>query len=590
MAHDFADPPAQPAHSPPATVSPAQPSAASLGSRRLAAVVALLFACFAWYCHHWPHLRTANEALRLQFVQAVIETGRPELDAVTKRAGHVPVDRSEFGGHIYMDKAPGASLAALPLYAAWLPMDDQVRAGGLWRFGYGATLLTMALPVCAALWFMARMLRRQRIGARAGLIAIAALGTASPLLVYATLFFGHALAAACIGAAFALIAGQGDEPALRRRDAWLAGLLLGFAGLTDTPVFLLAAMVAAYAVLRVLPVLQVPQTVASWRAADRLRAAWPVLAGLGIGALLQLGYNLWVLGHPLRFTYQFKADRNLAAIMATGFLGFQLPQAEALVGLLLSAKRGLLYHAPWLALAAGGLGWTATRKELPAGLRTDAAASLLISLLYILLVSGFADWRAGDSAGARHLLPVVPLLGWGLAPLLAPPAPMAAPLPVWLRGVAGAAVVAGVLLHVPTVATFPYHFDKLNRPVLEMAVPLLFNGGFSPSVGQWVGADPYASFALFLALIAAVWALVWWPRGDSPSSALVVGAALVVLTVWATGMAASVPEVPGRTAQVARYNAWAMLQSGTTGKPAGVHITVPRPPELLPPAPPAPAP
>ena len=84
--------------------------------RRLAPVLATVLLAWTWYGHFWPQLQTANESIRLYFVQAIIETGRPELDSVCVKHGIVPVDRSEFGGHTYMDKAPGLSLLALPIY------------------------------------------------------------------------------------------------------------------------------------------------------------------------------------------------------------------------------------------------------------------------------------------------------------------------------------------------------------------------------------------------------------------------------------------------------------------------------------------
>ena len=536
---------------------------------RVVVLFTLILLSWGWWCHHWQYLKTANEAMRLLFVQAVIETGRPELEGVAARHGQVPVDRSEFGGHVYMDKAPGASLLALPLYGALQPVLPAIAKDDLWLFGYLATLATMALPLLGALALLYRALRRHGVGSAAVGWTIAALATGSPLQVYASLFFGHALAAACILAAFAGIAGANPQGGLSRRAAWGVGLLLGCAGLTDTPVFVLAGLVAAYAVVRALPWAELPRTGAALQLPQRLARTWPVFGGLLVGVAGQLLYNTWVLGHPLRFTYQYKADANLAAIMQTGWLGFRLPQATALIGLLLSAKRGLLYHAPWLAAAVAGLVVVLRRQQLPQALRIDAAAALAMAGGYALFVSGFADWPGGDSPCARHLLPVVALIGWGLAPLLDDRR-----LPGWGRAVIGAACLAGVLMHLPTVATFPYHFDKLERPVLDMGVPLIIRDGFSPSVAHWMGASNYASLVLFVGLLAAIWA-VGLALGRLPEVAgrrtVRVGIGATVWVVWATGMAASVPEPPGRTAEVARYRAWSMLKSGSSGKPPGVH-------------------
>lgn len=518
---------------------------------------------WAWYCHHWPYLQTANEAMRLYFVQAVAETGRPELDTVVARHRVTPVDRSEYGGHIYMDKAPGASLLALPLYLPLRALQPDVHTEGLWKFGYLATLATMVAPLLLALYALARYLAALGLAPRSVALTAVALATASPLLVYASLFFGHALAAAAVAVAFFVVAAGDGRP--QRRHGLVAGAALGLGGLTDTPVFVLAAGVALYAWLRCAPLPGAGQGIRAWDVVGRLRATWPIWGGLAAGVVLQLGYNQWVLGHPLRFTYQFKGDQQLKAIMDTGFLGFRPPQADALVGLLLSARRGLFYHAPWLAAAAVALGWRASSPQVPAGQRLDALAALVLAGGYALFVSGFADWPAGDCAGPRHLLPIVPLLGWGLAIALE------APLKWWLRAGLWAALGLAVLLHVPTVATFPYHFAQLERPVLELGVPLVFQQAFSPSIGQWLGLSGMVSFILFLAVIVGLWlAVLRLPKLDCSVGVprwRSWGATAGLLVVWTVGITSVVPERPGRAAEVGRYRANVMLKQGTHGKP-----------------------
>ncbi len=520
-------------------------------------LVALIW---SWYCHFWPYLHTANESMRLYFVQAVVETGQPELDGIVARHGSMPVDRSEHGGHIYMDKAPGLSALGLPIYAAASAVDPRVKGTDLWRFGYLATLLTVAAPLLAMLVLLLRNLAAFG-SAQAAHLTVVAMATASPLLVYASLYFGHGLAAACAGGAFFAL--LGSEPAkLSRRRAWAIGIALGYAGLTDTPVFALAALIGLHAWARSWPAGEAPLR-AGWLS---LQQVWPIAAGIALGLAAQLTYNTWVLGSPLLFTYQFKGDRQLAAIMDTGILGFRAPQAEALVGLWLTPRRGLLYHAPWLAAAIGGLWWLASRSDRPRHQRIDAAAALLVSGLYALIVAGFADWPAGDCAGARHLLPIVPLLGWGLMPL------WSAALPAVVRGGVVASLLAGSLLHLPTVATFPYHFEQVQRPVLELAVPLITVGAWSPSLGSWLGLGGTTSALVFVGLAASLWLWPWRTadpsRPPTPRPWQQYLAAFAVLVTWAVGITAGVPERPGRAAEVGRFRAAQLLEAGSGPKAA----------------------
>lgn len=512
---------------------------------------------WAWYVHHWPGFHAANEAMRLYFVQAVVETGRPELDPIVKRHGSTPVDRSEKDGHVYMDKAPGTSLLALPLYPVLKAAHPPVQREDLWIFGYLATLVAVALPLWGMLVGLAKYLLSLGMSARVAGATTLALGLASPVLVYASLLFGHGLAAACVAGGWLLLAARPADQVGAGR-AFLAGNLLGYGGFTDTPVFLLAAGVCLYPALRARPVGLPGAEPPVLDLPSRFRAMAPVVAGVAVWAVAQLAYNAWVLGHPLQFTYQFKGDRDLKAIMDTGFLGFRLPQGDALVGLWLGSQRGLLYHAPWLAAALGGLGLAVARRDLPERTRLDAAWLLLLTVGYALLVAGFADWPAGDCVGARHLLPIVPLLAVGLAHVWTWPK-----LNALGRALLTAAIVAGVLMHLPSVATFPYHFHQMPRPVLELGWPLVVQGHFSPSLGRFVGIPDDWAFALFVALVALPWLLLdRLPRGEATGRRWVhVGLVTAVLVVWATGLAASTPR-PGRTTEVARYKASALLGSG----------------------------
>ncbi len=449
---------------------------------------------WTWCIHFWPGFHTANESIRLYFVQAVVETGHPELDPIVARHKVTPVDRSEYGGHIYMDKAPGLSLLALPIHPLLRLARPAIDDRDFWLLGWICTLFAVALPMLLALGQLQKWLRDAAgLGDRDSLLVVLALGLASPLFVYATLFFGHGLAAACVAGAVFGLARRAPEHCTRAQFA-LSGALLGWGGLTDTPVFVLAAMLSVWAWGRALP----PE--AGWSFLKRLQAIAPLLAGIAAGLVLQLAVNAWTLGSPLRFAYQYKGDSNLARIMATGFLGFRPPQGDALYGLFLGPQRGLFYHAPWLAVATAGLVLGARDKKSLWFNRLDAGALLAVSVGYALLVSGFADWPAGDCAGPRHLMPIVPLIGAGLAFVWRWPQ-----LPRIGRAAIAAGIYVGALMAAAVVATFPYHFANLSMPVLQLSFPLVVQGFFAPSVGRLMGLKDWTSFGIFVVVCALPW-------------------------------------------------------------------------------------
>ena len=537
-------------------VAPAgSPSAASRSPLRafLPAMIAVLLA-WTWYVHFWPQFRAANETIRLYFVEAVIETGRPELDPVTTRRGEVPVDRSEYGGHIYMDKAPGLSFLALPLYPLLRDVVPDMATEGIWLFGVIACLLTVTLPAWLMLWLLVLYALSLGVSPRTAMLSVVALALASPMFPYATLYFGHGLAATCAGAAAYLIAtpavGLGS---LRRRVA--AGALLGYAGLTDTPVFVLSGLIALWAFLRAVPLAE------GLALSARLRVTWPLFALLGAGVLAQLVFNAWMLGDPLRFAYHHKGDRALAHIHTNGFFGFHPPDPEIVWNLTFGPTRGLFYHAPWIAVAWVGYAMTARRTDVSAARRLDAAALLAISIAYVLVISGFSDWQAGDSAYARHLVPVLPLAAPGIALALDPDH-----LPRPVRAIILTTLAIGLLLTIPTVATLPYHFTRLSRPVLELGWPLWLLGNFSPSVGRLLGWSDWWSSAWFAVLCVLPWLLTLrlaptlGDRVPEPTRARVAvwTVSLLSTLLWGIVLVAAVPP-PGRAVQVSRMQASMLL-------------------------------
>lgn len=508
---------------------------------------------WSWYVHFWPQFKTTNESIRLYFVQAVIESGRPELDAVCARHAHVPVDRSEYGGHIYMDKAPGLSVLALPIYPVVRALHPDVATGDLWRFGVIACFLTITLPAWLMLWLLARYLSTLGVSPRVVAITVLALALASPLFAYVTLYFGHALAAACVGMAAYLLA-EVDAGAGTVRRRLTIGALLGFAGLVDTPVFVIGGLIALWTGARARPHAE------GLALPARIRAMLPVVALLAFFVGAQLAYNAWMLGDPLRFAYQWKGEKAFAAMHGSGFFGFHVPQLDVLALLLVGPSRGLFYHAPWLVPALAGLLVAARDKTLAESRRLDAIALACVALTYAIVVSGFADWRAGDAAYARHLVPILPLLAPGLAYALRPPH-LARPA----RALILTSIAVGLVLTMPTVATFPYHFAKLERPVLELGWPLWLLGNFSPSIGRALGWSDWTSAAAFFAICLTPWLLTLRlpnpieARPEPLQQRLAVWiVALGTTALWLLSLVATVPH-PGRVVQVARAQSAAML-------------------------------
>jgi len=325
-----------------------------------------------------------QDRTRLSLTQAILEHG----DTTIERYG-VQVDRARHGRHLYTDKAPGLSLAALPAVALVRVVDKAAgrpRTRLLWEsrsrlqftrlFVLGPFLLLLA-------WLVGRVAEGLVPGTGAAVAVTSALATMLGGL--STVLFAHVPEAALCFAAFVVFA---RRPAVR--SAGLAGALVGAAVLMDYEAALCTASLGAYVL-----------------AHRRIRLACAYVIGL-VPAVLLLGlYDAVSFGSPFRLSYRYKVGPN-AAEQSGGFFGIGHPQLGHLATALFG-DRGLLRVSPILAAAGAGLVLLWRR-----GLRAEAALAGAVVVLYLAFEAGYFDPIGGLSPGPRFFAPAVPFLLLGL--------------------------------------------------------------------------------------------------------------------------------------------------------------------------------
>lgn len=175
--------------------------------------------------------------------------------------------------------------------------------------------------------------------------------------------------------------------ALRARDpsrwgAWAAlGILCGLA--LNAKITLLVLPLAAF----------VDQLHERWTAA-RFRAALVALPGVLFGAGAFLAYNHARYGDVFAQGYGAHAD---------GELGFSVPLASGVYGLLFSSGKSVFLYAPLLLAAAWAVpSWYRER-------RRDLWLIAIPSLFTLLVIGKWWAWSGDWGWGPRLLLPVVPL-------------------------------------------------------------------------------------------------------------------------------------------------------------------------------------
>jgi len=392
-----------------------------------------------------------NQNSRFDLLRAIVERHTLQTDAYYQNTH----DRAYFRGHYYSDKAPGLVFVALPFALAARPamriagIDPESPRGEI-VLSYVASASASALPAALAavcLFFLAL-----RFGATPTASAFAALGLSlgTPFWAYASLFWAHALAGACLIFAFAAALRLRESLTPRRDFLWslTVGLAAGWATVTEYPAAPASALLAFLALSQAWP----------RGTASRLR----VLLGVSLGAticLIVLSTYLHAVFGSFTPGYAYLDSSQFTFMHQRGYLGLTYPHPDRLLKLLFGCSRGLFFSSPVTLAAPLGLWWLArsgsqgsyrgTPSELALSLskgvpeasqnqaafrrclsETDLCRGLpgkdcahgapafiatAIVAYYFLFNASFYWWKAGLSFGPRYAGASFPFLCLGLA-------------------------------------------------------------------------------------------------------------------------------------------------------------------------------
>ncbi len=452
-----------------------------------------------------------NQNSRFALTRALVEERTTAIDS----SHHTTGDKSFRDGHFYCDKAPGVSVFATVPYAGYtairtllggMPptfavqsLDPKVKELGTvldpedrlpgdrlgyspsYRFAlYLCTFVVVVLPTAVLGGGATFLLGRRLSGsARAATFAALTYGVGTPVWVYSTSLYGHALCGALLLAAFALLE---LAPARARAASMVAGTLLGAAVITEYPAAVVALLGVAYA----------------WVRRGRADALRVCVGGLP-WALLLAGYHWVAFGSPLSTGYDFVYRTEFAEGMAVNY-GLGAPDPTVAVSLLFGSFRGLFYVSPICLLAVWGLARGVARAEHRA---LYIVASLVLAYFW-LLNAGYYMWDGGAAAGPRHMVPALGFLALGIVH----------PWRVVPRGTAvvlGLSVVQSLLLAAARPQVAP-HGDpqwECARGRLVEAVPSA-NTGHS-NLGLLLGLP--GVFSVLPLLLGWTWVWAWGWRG-----------------------------------------------------------------------------
>ncbi len=334
----------------------------------------------------YPHFLSPNEFTRWALAASLVERGTPEISSVLPLLGPAFEDVSEKDGRVYSNKAPGATLMALPGYLlarvfAGAPSPSSMRPV-LWAMRlFGATLPAVFL----ALVLYPVALRFGAAPTRAADTAFALL-FATPLFTYGLLLFSHALVAACLFGAWVALFSPGD-PRLSFRCDLAAGALLGLAVISEYPAAVPAGVLVLCAVLP-----------APRRALALAAGGAPFVALLG-------AYDLACFGGVFELSSAHERAAGFRSLASAGLFGISLPSPEILLRLLADPSKGLLVFSPFLLLWPGVV--LSSRRNVSSAGRLALG---LVPLSLLLLYAGYPNWHGGFSVGPRYLVAALPFL------------------------------------------------------------------------------------------------------------------------------------------------------------------------------------
>ena len=407
-----------------------------------------------WLASGWFHQsRDWNVASRLMLVYAIGDRGSVSIDGLQRQTG----DLAFKDGHYYCDKAPGFSLLATPAYLlgknlfGWPAHPTNQDGFAYWPADAFVTWASSGLASALIVFLIYQILifknMPTRIAALCGILTV----WASPLAVYATLAYGHQVASALLLASAGIALRKSE---IRQKDALLIGLLAGFGVLTELP----QAPVAVAIGLAVL-------------ASDRrFKSIFQNTIGMLLGALpsalVLFTYNFIAFGSPLDMGYFHHATQQFAKVhSAENPLGLNFPDYSRLAPLMWGEYRGLLFYAPWAALAP--IGWWLMVRQKQWKLLWISLAGFLVPLWVNL---SYPEWTGGWSTGPRLLVPALPWLGLaaGFALQLNIGRLLATPAYIW------GFVIATLFLGVGGRIS-----QDIARPVRDAVLPL-WSGGRLP--------------------------------------------------------------------------------------------------------------
>lgn len=463
-------------------------------------IFAMLFFAGAAVYHPVEYDNTTSRYLLLS---AIIDHGTLSIDDYKT----ITIDKSEWDGHYYSNKAPGASFLGAPVYWMMRNLTSLKESTPMtWLEKYIIRVITTTLLFALLGVVMYRLAQFCGAAPRQALLMVVAYGFGTIALLHATMFSGHQIAASLSFFSFALLvrASSDERTSVTKNLGYgvLAGLLAGFAVITDFTAVVISICLASY--------------VMASRSNRRLKAGF--IFGACICAFILSAYNMACFGNPFSFSYEHQVFEVFRKGAAQGFCGISVPKMEAIVNLLFFPARGVFFIMPVLLLSFWGIAAMFRRARY----RREVLFIIAAAIGSLLFVAGYYFWHGSTTFGPRFLVPILPFLVFPLAFL------NWRPYIFWVLFIPSCLQVGLSVFGVPHV---PY---LIKNPIVELIIPGISSGYTALNAGMLFGLEgPWSIIALMMVIVfLGAWAFHRIDTGESTIYERVSVLSRIILLVW----------------------------------------------------------
>jgi len=423
-------------------------------------------------------------------IRAIVDNRTTQVDEQVSKYG-VSLDRADYNGHVYCDKAPGISFVGVPVYLVLKTI------GNLFGFEYGLVLLhfLMRLVIVSipTLLIIPLFLRRARklsgLAEESDLVTIAFF-QGSMVLLFANTFFAHQFVGVLLFLLYELI--ERSDKRTSSGKFFAAGALGAYAIISEYPAAISVGFLSFYL----------------WKRVGSLRFLVPYLLGMLPFYLIHAVYawvsfdDIFALGYHYTEGYRITiGSENAEAV--------NWPSFQSLYHTLLSPYRGLLFSAPVLIFGIIGITKTIRNKH------ENRFMSLAITFGGIILVHYFAinmldDWAGGASSGDRHWVIVLPFFFLSVCLFLRNAAGLKNRI---VGGIFSGLILYSILYYSLVVFVDIFFYPYIYNPVSSTLIPALALRGTPGPVISFasmvLSPESYIPLIIYLALSAMLPVIVF---------------------------------------------------------------------------------